>query len=45
VADSTTDDLTEGTTNKYFSNALAVTAIQNAMNDKSFEAMIDGGGV
>lgn len=45
VADSTTDDLTEGATNKYFSNALAVTAIQNAMNDKSFEAMIDGGGV
>lgn len=45
VADSTTDDLTQGTTNKYFSDALAVTAIQNAMNDKSFEAMIDGGGV
>lgn len=45
VADSTTDDLAQGTTNKYFSNALAVTAIQNAMNDKSFEAMIDGGGV
>jgi hypothetical protein len=45
VADSTTDDLTEGSTNKYFSDELAVTAIQNAMNDKSFEAMIDGGGV
>jgi hypothetical protein len=45
VADSTTDDLAQGATNKYFSNALAVTAIQNAMNDKSFEAMIDGGGV
>ena len=45
VADSTTDDLAQGTTNKYFSNALAVTAVQNAINTQSFEAMIDGGGV
>jgi hypothetical protein len=45
VADSTTDNLAQGTTNKYFSDGLAITAIQNAMNNNTFEAMIDGGGV
>lgn len=45
VADSTTDDLTEGTSHQYFTSARAITAIETAMNNKTLSAVIDGGGV